>query len=96
MIYKQRINITTKELERLRLWHKEVALRRKRVLELERKSKEAEEMEERMAQQRLAEEKEAKLTQKQQMLEFRRLKRAEVCWIIYVVLILWFVVNIVL
>eukprot|EP00026_Physarum_polycephalum_P002680 Phypoly_transcript_02688.p1 GENE.Phypoly_transcript_02688~~Phypoly_transcript_02688.p1 ORF type:complete len:883 (+),score=220.21 Phypoly_transcript_02688:253-2649(+) len=65
------------EIERLRLWHKEVALRRKRTLELERQRKEAEDLELQTAERKKAEQEEAKLLQHQQFIEFRRLKRQE-------------------
>jgi hypothetical protein len=67
------------EIERLRLWHKEVALRRKRTLEQERKSKEVEELEQKETERKKAEVEGNKQVQKQQLLEFKRLKRAEVC-----------------
>jgi hypothetical protein len=65
------------ELERLRLWHKEEALRRKRQLEIERKRQEAEMLEKQALERQRAESEAEKLRQRQQMLEFRRLKRAE-------------------
>ncbi len=66
------------ELERLRLWHKEVALRKKRMLELERKRAEAEALEKEAIEKKKAEEEKMRVMQRQQLLEFRRLKHAEV------------------
>jgi hypothetical protein len=59
-------------------------LRRKRTFELERQSKEAEELEQQAMERKKVEAEESKLLQRQQLIEFRRLKRAEV-WLVSMV-----------